>query len=220
MVSTLPCKYYKQKVEMTLIELIFKGGPLMYLLIVLSVFLIGLVIAKYRQILKVNSLHRLMAGAIVQVEGLESRNAAAVKGSESCPLGAVLLKAKSLSGEDIGLIKDSVEATANLEVHRLEKGLGWISTISAVAPLVGFLGTVTGMVKVFINIASHSQQGIDISLLAGGIWEALLTTVAGLIIGIPAIIFYNDLVTHVDNNAKFLQEQINDYLVKLHRSSH
>jgi biopolymer transport protein ExbB len=163
-------------------------------------------------------LHKKMTSWIKQNSTVDEIHASLALNTAECPLSDVLSKAKSLAGEDYALIKESTEAAANLSIHKLENGLGWISTISAVAPLVGFLGTVTGMVRVFINIAAHSQQGIDISMLASGIWEALLTTVGGLVIGIPALIFYNDLVSHIENNAKFLQSQIDDYMVKLHKT--
>lgn len=190
----------------------------MFVLLALSVFGLALVISKYWQLLTVSSTHKKLAQKIAQATKLEDIFKAADESESETPLGTVISKAKSLQNEDITVIKDSIEATANVAIHKLEKGLGWISTISAIAPLVGFLGTVTGMVRVFINIAAHSQQGIDITLLASGIWEALLTTVAGLIVGIPAIFFYNDLVSHTENNAKFLQEQIDTYLIKLHQS--
>ena len=67
--------------------------------------------------------------------------------------------------------------------------MGWLSTFAAIAPLIGFLGTVIGMVNVFMKIQAASQSGVDISMLAGGIWVALLTTVGGLIVGIATIIF-------------------------------
>ncbi|MFB3844147.1 MAG: MotA/TolQ/ExbB proton channel family protein [Candidatus Cloacimonadaceae bacterium] len=203
---------------MTLLDFFFKGGPLMYVLLLLSIAGVALVISKYRQLYKVNRAHKNMTNIIGKNSGVNEIHAALGINKEECPLSAVLIKAKSLEGQDLNLIKESTEATANLTVHNLEKGLGWISTISAIAPLVGFLGTVTGMVRVFINIAAHSQQGIDISMLASGIWEALLTTVGGLVVGIPAIFFYNDLVEHVEDIAKFLQAQIDEYVIKLHKS--
>lgn len=203
---------------MTLLNFFFKGGPLMYVLLALSVIGLALVLNKYWQLLSVNSAHKKMAQKIAKATKLDDIFQAAAEAETETPLGIVINKAKNLQNEDISMVKDSIESTANVAIHKLEKGLGWISTISAIAPLVGFLGTVTGMVRVFINIAANSQQGIDITLLASGIWEALLTTVAGLIVGIPAIFFYNDLVSHTENNAKFLQEQIDIYLIKLHQS--
>ncbi len=190
----------------------------MFVLLALSVIGLALVISKYWQLFTVNNTHKKLAQKIGTSDKLEDIYKAVEEAETETPLGNVIKKAMSLQNEDISVVKDSIEATANVSIHKLEKGLGWISTISAIAPLVGFLGTVTGMVRVFINIAAHSQQGIDITLLASGIWEALLTTVAGLIVGIPAIFFYNDLVSHTENNAKFLQEQIDTYLIKLHQS--
>jgi len=189
----------------------------MYVLLALSVLGLALVIKKYSEIFRINSLHKKLADKLNKAANLERMYAASGEIGQTTPLGVVIDKIKTLQNEEFAVIQESIETTANLAIHKLEKGLGWISTISAVAPLVGFLGTVTGMVRVFINIASHSQEGINITLLAGGIWEALLTTVGGLIVGIPAIIFYNDLVAHAENTAKFLQEQIDLITIKLHQ---
>ena len=202
---------------MTIIEVFLKGGPLMFILLAISIIGLGIVIGKYRQIFRVNNIQRKLGDKISKTQSIDDINVALKSNLEVCPLTIVLNKAFSLIDEDYEIVKTSIEATANIAIHNLEKGLGWISTIAAVAPLIGFLGTVTGMVRVFINIAAHSQQGIDITLLANGIWEALLTTVGGLIVGIPAIIFYNDLVSHTENNAKLLQEQIDDFMIKLYK---
>lgn len=202
---------------MTILSIFLKGGPLMFVLLALSFLALGLIISKYRQIFKVNNLHKDLSAKIAKSNSVDEISKVIKTAQEESPLSMVITKAISLSGEDYAIIKDSIETTANIAIHKLENGLGWLSTIAAVAPLIGFLGTVTGMVRVFINIAAHSQQGIDISLLANGIWEALLTTVGGLIVGIPAIIFYNDLVAHTENNAKILQEQIDDYMIKQYR---
>lgn len=199
---------------MSILHIFLKGGPLMFVLLALSFFGLGLIISKYRLIFKINNLHRTLAASISKSRTIEDIEALIKTNPEESPLSVVLRKALGLLGEDYAVIKDSIESTANIAIHRMEKGLGWLSTIAAVAPLIGFLGTVTGMVRVFINIAMHSQQGIDITLLANGIWEALLTTVGGLIVGILTIIFYNDLVSHTENNTKLLQEQIDDFMLR------
>jgi biopolymer transport protein ExbB len=200
---------------MTILSIFLKGGPLMFVLLALSFLGVGIIIGKYRQIFRINNLQKRHAAAIRKLRSLDDINTYLKVNHDDSPIVSVLNKAVTLVGEDYAMIKDSIESTANIAIHKLENGLGWLSTIAAVAPLIGFLGTVTGMVRVFINIAAHSQQGIDITLLANGIWEALLTTVGGLIVGIPAIIFYNDLVAHTGNNAKLLQEEIDDLMIKL-----
>jgi biopolymer transport protein ExbB len=116
--------------------------------------------------------------------------------------------------DNLELINQSMESTANLQLHELERGMGWLSTFSAIAPLIGFLGTVIGMVRVFMNIQGQSQSGVDISMLAGGIWEALLTTIGGLVVGIVTIIFYNDLVQNLENIVKDMQDTAVEYIIK------
>lgn len=202
---------------MTILSIFLKGGPLMFVLLTLSFLCLGLIISKYRLIFSINKLHKILAANIANSKTIEDMNSVIKNNTSVSPLSTVLAKALSIVGEDYSIVKDSIETTANLAIYKMERGLGWLSTIAAVAPLIGFLGTVTGMVRVFINIAMHSQQGIDITLLANGIWEALLTTVGGLIVGIIAIIFYNDLVSHTENNTKLLQEQIDDFMLRLNK---
>ncbi len=203
---------------MTILSIFLKGGPLMFVLLALSFFCLGLIISKYRQIFNINKLHKLLAANISKSQSITDIEVVLKTNPIESPLSVVLKKAIALSKEEYSVIKDSIETTANLAIYKMEKGLGWLSTIAAVAPLIGFLGTVTGMVRVFINIAMHSQQGIDITLLANGIWEALLTTVGGLIVGILTIIFYNDLVAHTENNTKLLQEQIDEFMLRLQKT--
>ena len=92
----------------------------------------------------------------------------------------------------------AIENVGNLEVAKLEKGFPLIATTAAGAPMLGFLGTVTGMVRAFFDMA-NAGTNVDVSLLSGGIYEALVTTVGGLVVGIIALFAYNYLVSQVDN---------------------
>jgi biopolymer transport protein ExbB len=186
----------------------------MFVLLFLSLVSIALTINKYRLIININKKNKKITTKMLEESTLDKIVEYIDSNSIECPLSNVMRKAKSVSGKEYSVIRDSIESVAVVDIHKLENGLGWLSTIAAVAPLIGFLGTVTGMVRVFINIAANSQQGVDIALLSNGIWEALLTTVGGLIVGIPTIIFYNDLVSHIENNAKLLQEHVDSFLLK------
>jgi len=93
-------------------------------------------------------------------------------------------------------VKEAIDSAGTQEVFKLEKGLSVLATISGVAPLLGFLGTVTGMIRVFMKI-QNMQGSANPSDLAGGIWEALLTTAFGLAVGIVALTFYNYLVSAI-----------------------
>ena len=91
-----------------------------------------------------------------------------------------------------------VENVGNIEIGRLEKGLPLLATVAAGAPMIGFLGTVTGMVRAFFDMANAGSGGVDVALLSNGIYEALVTTVGGLIVGIIALFAYNYLVAELD----------------------
>jgi biopolymer transport protein ExbB len=107
-----------------------------------------------------------------------------------------------------------MENAANVEIARLEKGLSGMSTIASAAPMIGFLGTVIGMVKAFWEMA-NAGNNIDISLLSGGIYEAMITTVGGLIVGIIALFGYNYLVTRVDKIANEMESFIQEFTVSV-----
>lgn len=93
-------------------------------------------------------------------------------------------------------IKEAIESAGKSEIYLLERGLPVLATIAGISPLLGFLGTVTGMIQAFMKIESL-QGNVNPAVLAGGIWEALLTTAAGLTVGIPTLIFYNYLTNKV-----------------------
>ncbi len=114
------------------------------------------------------------------------------------------LKAYNLSTT---YMRQAMDNSAGLEIAKLEKGLPILSTIAAVGPMIGFLGTVTGMVQAFWEMA-NAGNNIDVSLLSGGIYEAMITTVGGLIVGIVAIFAYNYLVALVDKVQNSVEGEI------------
>jgi len=113
-------------------------------------------------------------------------------------------------------IKDALETAGRAQIHLLEKYLGILGTVAAVAPLLGFLGTVTGMIKAFMRIEALGGN-VGPGVLAGGIWEALVTTAAGLTVGIPALIFYNYLQGKVAKFVFEMEESSNNLLEMLHK---
>ena len=117
----------------------------------------------------------------------------------------------------LGCEQDVINFEGNRAVDRLEKHLRGLSVIAQSAPLLGLLGTVTGMIKAFMGI-EHSAGQIDVSALAGGIWEALLTTAFGLVVAIPALFAYNFFETRVDRYAGLIRDT-GERLVALRRMS-
>ena len=199
---------------MSVLSLFVKGGILMYMLGVISVIGLGIVFEKYRQLKKAKAANLKLDNQLKQQDKLENLRSVIKLYGESSPLGVMLDKLFNSKSENLELINQSMESTANLQLHELERGLGWLSTFAAIAPLIGFLGTVIGMVQVFMNIQGQSQSGVDIAMLAGGIWVALLTTIGGLIVGIIFIIFYNDLVQYLENIVKDMQDAAVEYIIR------
>lgn len=112
------------------------------------------------------------------------------------PVARMLDKGISRIGKPLKDIEVSIENAGKLEVYQLEKGLTVLATISGAAPMIGFLGTVIGMIVTF-HTMKISGAGVEISALSGGIMQAMVTTVAGLVIGIIAYVAYNTLVARV-----------------------
>ena len=112
------------------------------------------------------------------------------------PTSRIIEKGIDRIGKPIENIKSAMEDAGNLEVARLEKGISWLSTTAGAAPMIGFLGTVTGMVRVFFDMASKGNN-IEVGTLANGMYQAMVTTVAGLIVGIIAYICYNIVVARI-----------------------
>ena len=113
------------------------------------------------------------------------------------PVARMMEKGISRIGRPMGDIQTSIENIANLEVAKLESGLPILATIASGAPMLGFLGTVLGMVKAFMQM-SEAGGVVDMSALSGGMYVAMITTVAGLIVGIPAHFGYNYLVARIE----------------------
>ena len=105
----------------------------------------------------------------------------------------------------------AIENVGNMEVAKMEKGFNWLATTAAGAPMIGFLGTVTGMVQAFYQLASAGQNS-NVSILAGGIYEALVTTVAGLVVGILALFAYNYLTSRVNKIMNRLERSTMEFM--------
>lgn len=133
---------------------------------------------------------------------------------ESSPLGKVLAAGLSNSGHGRDVMKDSIEEAANQVVHELERFLSTLGTIAAIAPLLGLLGTVIGMIKVFSAIMLEGTGNAGV--LAGGISEALITTAAGLSVAIPALMCHRYFERHLDSLVVDMEDQAVKLVDALH----
>ena len=127
------------------------------------------------------------------------------------PLARMLEKGVMRIGRPLSDINTTIENVGKQEISKLEKGLALLATISGGAPMIGFLGTVIGMIQAFYNMA-NAGNNIDITLLSGGIYTAMVTTVGGLIVGIVAYFAYNIIVARIDNLVAELETRTTEFM--------
>lgn len=127
------------------------------------------------------------------------------------PVSRMILKGISRIGRPVGDILTSIENTGNLELANLSRGMTWLSTAAAGAPMLGFLGTVVGMIEAFYAL-SQAGNAANVTLLSGGIYQALVTTVAGLIVGIIALFAYNWLSARINRAANTMEAATMEFM--------
>ncbi len=188
---------------MDYLSIVARGGWLMLPIFICSLIAVFIIIERFlvlrrarmdvgQFMLKIKSiLHR------GDVEGVRS-----FCSQKESPLAHILKKAISKYEEGWDKVREAIENQGKIEIYNLEKRLNILATVAGIAPLIGFLGTVTGMILAFMRIESLGGN-VNPSDLAGGIWQALLTTAFGLSVGIIAYGFYNYFVTRV---ARFVHE--------------
>ncbi len=178
-----------------------KGGVMMIPIFICSIVAVTIIIERWIVLRRTQKGSQLLILQVKNTLGSGTVEQAISVCEQSRDLSARLLteglkRAKAPRGEII----EALENAGRDEVFKLEKYIPTLATVAGLAPLFGFLGTVTGMVNAFMTIQKLGGN-VNASVLAGGIWEALITTVAGLIVGIIAMVFYNHFTTKVQQIA-------------------
>ena len=181
----------------SLLEMASKGGWIMIVLLILSIIAVYVFGKKIWVISRASRIDRYFMNDIQDylVAGKVKTAKAHCEKFDS-PIALMVTKGIDKRKCSPAEIQASMENVGNVEIARLENGLTSLAAIAGGAPMIGFLGTVTGMVKAFFNMA-NSGNNVDITLLSGGIYEAMITTVGGLIVGIIAYFAYNFLVGRI-----------------------
>jgi len=184
--------------EITVMELLFKGGFMMIPILFLFVISIYILIEK---VLVINRESKSPNGftdeIISRVKNDDINGAKLICEDTNNPVSRMILKGLNKLNTSLKNIESSIENVGKIEIYNLEKNLSLLATISGAAPMMGFLGTVTGMIQAFISIAEE-EGAVSPKLLSSGIYEAMLTTAAGLFVGIVAYLAYNYLVSRVE----------------------
>jgi biopolymer transport protein ExbB len=180
-------------------DLFMSGGWLMWVLVLLAAVMIFIFIERFIAIRRATKLDNNFMNRIRDFISEGNINAAIdlCRRTDS-PVARMIEKGIERIGRPMGDIQTAIENVANVEVAKLETGLPWLASISGGAPMLGFLGTVVGMVQVFISMSASTSGAIELGQLSSGMYVAMVTTVGGLIVGIPAYFGHNYLVARIE----------------------
>lgn len=197
-------------------ELVSSGGPggilIMTVLFILSIIAVYIFIERWGAIKRANKMDiNFMNNIKENVMSGKLDSALAQCQAENTPAARMIAKGVSRIGKPLKDISTAIENTGKLEVSNLEKNLPSLATIAGAAPMIGFLGTVIGMILAFHEMAAAGGQ-IDIEMLAEGIYTAMTTTVAGLAVGIIAYLGYNILVSKVNTSIYNMEVRATEFL--------
>jgi biopolymer transport protein ExbB len=200
------------ELSMSLFELAVQGGVVMIILAVLSVIAIYIFFDRYMMVRKASKVN---PGFMENIKSFihEGKVESALDACrmQTGPLARMIEKGVMRIGRPLSDINTTIENVGKQEISKLEKGLALLATISGGAPMIGFMGTVIGMIQAFYNMA-NAGSNIDITLLSGGIYTAMVTTVGGLIVGIVAYFAYNIIVARIDNLVAELETRTTEFM--------
>ena len=198
--------------EINVIDLAFKGGWIMVVLLLLSLMACYIFIQRLMVIRRAGKEDETFMNRIKDYihEG-KVDSALNLCRSTNTPSARMIEKGITRLGRPMNDVLVAIENVGNLEIAKLEKGFPLIATTASGAPMLGFLGTVTGMVRAFFDMA-NAGTNVDVTLLSGGIYEALVTTVGGLVVGIITLFAYNYLVSQVDNVVNKMEARTMEFM--------
>lgn len=207
--------------SLSILELATKGGWIMIVLLVLSLIAVFVFVQKLIQILAAAREDKhFMARIRDYVQDGKIDSAMKLCEDTDTPAARMVHKGLSRMGRPMQDVLVIIENVGNIEIGKLEKGLPVLATIAAGAPMIGFLGTVTGMVRAFFDMANAGSAGVDVALLSGGIYEALVTTVGGLVVGIFTLFAYNYLTSLLGKVQSIMETKTLEFMDLLNEEAH
>ena len=207
--------------SLSILELATKGGWIMIVLLILSLIAVFVFTQKLIQILAAAKEDKhFMARIRDYVQDGKIDSAMKLCEDTDTPAAHMVHKGLTRMGRPMQDVLVIIENVGNIEIGKLEKGLPVLATIAAGAPMIGFLGTVTGMVRAFFDMANAGSAGVDVALLSGGIYEALVTTVGGLVVGIFTLFAYNYLTSLLGKVQSIMETKTLEFMDLLNEEAH
>jgi biopolymer transport protein ExbB len=216
--SSVTAEAGQKEETLLIIDLVIDSWPIMVPLFILSIVAIYIWVERFSAIQKASKINpSFMSNIKNAVSNGQFDEAKKICDSEDTPTSRMISKGVSRLGRPLEDISTAIENVGKLEVSTMEKNLSILATIAGAAPMIGFLGTVLGMMDTFHQMASGGNGGIQIEDLSSGIMYAMATTVAGLIVGIIAYLGYNLLVSKVDKVVHNMEDKALEFMDLLHQ---
>ncbi len=204
------------EISLSVYDLTLKGGWIMAILGILSIIAVYIFIERYLAIKKASQDDKNFMNNIRDfMHNGRLDSALSLCRNNDSPIARMIEKGLIRIGRPLNDINTAIENVGKLEVAKMEKNIAGLATIAGAGPMIGFLGTVIGMIVAFYDM-SMAGNNIDISLLSNGIYQAMVTTVGGLIVGIFALVFYNILVAKVEKLVFILEARASEFMDLLH----
>jgi biopolymer transport protein ExbB len=214
--SDIAVKTTKAAVELSFFDLAVKGGVIMIPIIALGIVALFIFGERWYTIQKASKIDRTFMDQIKMLIHKGKIDEALLHcRSNDTPVARMIEKGISRIGRPLNDVNTAIENVGNLEISKLEKGFPALASVSGGAPMLGFLGTVIGMVQAFYNM-STAGSNVDVTILSGGIYLAMVTTVGGLIVGITAYFAYNILVAKVESVVFKMEATTSEFMDLLH----
>jgi len=208
----------KQVDTLNLWSMIQQGGVLMIPIGILSLITIFLFVERFIVLQRAGkSPDNLLNNVRDQIQGGNINSALMLCKSNNTPDARLLEKGISRIGLKVEEIEKAMEGVGKKELSRIERNVGILAVIAGIAPMFGFVGTITGVIKIFYNISL--QDNISIGAISGGLYEKMITSAAGLIVGILSFVLYHYLNYQVDRIAKRMEATGLDFIDMLHEPS-
>ncbi len=197
---------------MNLFSMFLKGGIVMWPILLCSIIGLTVIIDRYIVLRKAKiNIPAFMVRIRGMIKKKDISGAISYCMEEKSPVANIVRKGLKKYKLGHERVKEAIENAGSQEISKLEKGLPVLATVAGIAPLLGFLGTVTGMISAFMTIQDLQGQANPADL-AGGIWEALITTAFGLMVGIPSLAFYNYFLSAVKKTVGDMETVANDVI--------
>lgn len=192
-------------------ELLMKGGFIMIPILLLSILSIYLFIERFIYIRKSSQIDRdLVTFVVGEVQNKRGEKAVESLVNYDTSIARILASGLSQSGKPRNDIESTMESSANLEISEMEKNTGYLGIIAGIAPMLGFIGTISGVIKIFYNISL--ADNISIGIIAGGLYQKMICSGTGLIVGVIAYSCYHYLQMMIDRYSINMQREVNEVI--------